>query len=263
MTSADPRMRVGASGTRRAAATDPVGLAAQASTLCAVAMSRMTEQIGRVLGGRYRLLSPLGSGASAQVYLADDVRLRRRVAVKVLHPALADDESFLRRFRAEAQSAAALSHPHLLAVYDWSDDDDEHSVPRHRVPGRRQPARAARRRAPPDRRPRRWSWASRPPGRSTTPTGRASSTATSSPPTCCSAPTAGCGSPTSAWPGPSPRPAGPSRPARCSARPATPRPSRPGARRSTAAATCTRWRSCWSRRSRARCRSRPTPRSAR
>jgi len=91
---------------------------------CAVAMTRMTEQIGRVLGGRYRLLSPLGSGASAQVYLADDVRLRRRVAVKVLHPALADDESFLRRFRAEAQSAAALSHPHLLAVYDWSDDDE-------------------------------------------------------------------------------------------------------------------------------------------
>jgi serine/threonine-protein kinase len=87
-------------------------------------MSRMTDQIGRVLGGRYRLLSPLGSGASAQVYLADDVRLRRRVAVKVLHPALADDDSFLRRFRAEAQAAAALSHPHLLAVYDWSDDDE-------------------------------------------------------------------------------------------------------------------------------------------
>ena len=86
-------------------------------------MTRMTEQIGRVLGGRYRLLSPLGSGASAQVYLADDVRLRRRVAVKVLHPGLADDESFLRRFRAEAQATAALSHPHLLAVYDWSDDE--------------------------------------------------------------------------------------------------------------------------------------------
>ncbi|HEX6425811.1 MAG TPA: PASTA domain-containing protein [Acidimicrobiales bacterium] len=88
-----------------------------------MATSRMTEQIGRVLGGRYRLLSPLGSGASAQVYLADDVRLRRRVAVKVLHPALADDESFLRRFRAEAQSAASLSHPHVLAVFDWSGDD--------------------------------------------------------------------------------------------------------------------------------------------
>ena len=74
-------------------------------------MTRMTDQIGRVLGGRYRLLSPLGSGASAQVYLADDVRLRRRVAVKVLHPALADDESFLRRFRAEAQAAAAPEPP--------------------------------------------------------------------------------------------------------------------------------------------------------
>jgi len=91
-------------------------------------MSRMTEQIGRVLGGRYRLLSPLGSGASAQVYLADDVRLRRRVAVKVLHPALADDESFLRRFRAEAQAAAALNHPHVLAVYDWSDEDTPYLV---------------------------------------------------------------------------------------------------------------------------------------
>jgi serine/threonine-protein kinase len=86
-------------------------------------MTRMTEQIGRVLGGRYRLLSAVGSGASAHVYLADDVRLRRRVAVKVLHPALADDELFLRRFRAEARAAAALSHPHILAVFDWSGDE--------------------------------------------------------------------------------------------------------------------------------------------
>jgi serine/threonine-protein kinase len=83
----------------------------------------MTDQIGRVLSGRYRLIAPLGTGASAQVYLADDVRLRRRVAVKVLHAALADDETFLRRFRAEAQAAAALSHPNIVAVYDWGDDD--------------------------------------------------------------------------------------------------------------------------------------------
>src|SRR5690606_35654226 len=87
-------------------------------------MSRMTEQVGRVLGGRYRLLSPLGSGASAQVYLADDVRLRRQVAVKVLYPALADDETFLRRFRVEAQATASSSHPRLLAVYDWSGEGD-------------------------------------------------------------------------------------------------------------------------------------------
>ncbi|MFP3900110.1 MAG: protein kinase domain-containing protein [Acidimicrobiia bacterium] len=85
-------------------------------------MSRMTES-GRVLGGRYRLLSPLGSGSSAQVYLAQDERLRRRVAVKVLHPALAADETFLRRFRAEAQAAAALTHPNILAVYDWSGEE--------------------------------------------------------------------------------------------------------------------------------------------
>jgi eukaryotic-like serine/threonine-protein kinase len=87
-------------------------------------MTRMTDQIGRVLGGRYRLLSAVGSGASAHVYLADDVRLRRRVAVKVLHPGLAEDGLFLRRFQAEARAAAALSHPHILAVFDWSGDDD-------------------------------------------------------------------------------------------------------------------------------------------
>ncbi len=86
-------------------------------------MSRLTDQIGRVLGGRYRLIAPVGTGASAQVYLADDVRLRRRVAVKLLHAALADDETFLRRFRAEAQAAAGLSHPNIVAVYDWGDDD--------------------------------------------------------------------------------------------------------------------------------------------
>lgn len=83
----------------------------------------MTDQIGRVLGGRYRLIAPVGTGASAQVYLADDVRLRRRVAVKLLHAALADDATFLRRFRAEAQAAAGLSHPNIVAVYDWGDDD--------------------------------------------------------------------------------------------------------------------------------------------
>lgn len=77
-----------------------------------------------MLGGRYRLVAPLGTGASAHVYVADDVKLRRRVAVKVLHPALAQDETFLRRFRAEAQAAAALRHPHVLQVFDWGEDDD-------------------------------------------------------------------------------------------------------------------------------------------
>jgi eukaryotic-like serine/threonine-protein kinase len=85
----------------------------------------MTDQIGRVLSGRYRLIAPIGSGASALVYLADDTRLKRRVAAKLLHQALAEDEAFLRRFRAEAQAAAALNHQHVLAVYDWGDDERE------------------------------------------------------------------------------------------------------------------------------------------
>jgi eukaryotic-like serine/threonine-protein kinase len=81
------------------------------------------SEIGRVLGGRYRIIAPIGIGASARVYLADDITLRRRVAVKILHEALAADDAFLRRFRAEAQSAASLNHPHVLGVYDWGHDD--------------------------------------------------------------------------------------------------------------------------------------------
>ena len=83
----------------------------------------MTDLVGRVLSGRYRLVAPIGAGASAQVLLADDTRLRRRVAVKLLHAALADDDGFLRRFRQEAQAAAALNHPNILAVYDWGEDE--------------------------------------------------------------------------------------------------------------------------------------------
>jgi serine/threonine-protein kinase len=84
----------------------------------------MADQVGRVLGGRYRLRAALGTGASAQVFLADDAALGRQVAVKVLHPALAGDGTFLRRFQAEARAAAGLTHPHIVAVYDWGDDDE-------------------------------------------------------------------------------------------------------------------------------------------
>ena len=93
-----------------------------------VALSRMTDEIGRVLGDRYRLVAPVGMGASAQVFLADDVRLRRRVAVKLLHPALVDDQDFLRRFRTEVQAAAALRHPHIVVTHDWGDDGGAYIV---------------------------------------------------------------------------------------------------------------------------------------
>jgi serine/threonine-protein kinase len=88
-----------------------------------VATSRIAESVGRVLGDRYRLTRPLGVGASAHVYVAEDVTLRRRVAIKVLHPALAADEAFLRRFRAEAQVVASLRHPGILTVFDWGEDE--------------------------------------------------------------------------------------------------------------------------------------------
>ena len=87
-------------------------------------MATLTDTIGRVLSGRYRVEAALGTGASAHVYLATDVSLKRRVAIKMLHPVLAADRSFLRRFRAEAQAAASLTHPNLVAVYDWGEDTD-------------------------------------------------------------------------------------------------------------------------------------------
>ena len=88
-------------------------------------MPSITDSIGRVLGDRYRLITALGTGASAHVYLAEDVSLHRRVAIKVLHPALAADAAFLKRFRAEARAVAALNHPNILQVYDWGEEDGE------------------------------------------------------------------------------------------------------------------------------------------
>lgn len=85
-------------------------------------MSSLAEQIGRVVGGRYRLLVPIGSGASSQVFAAVDTRLGRRVAVKVLHPALTRDRSFLKRFRTEARLAASLDHPNVMRVFDWGEE---------------------------------------------------------------------------------------------------------------------------------------------
>lgn len=89
-----------------------------------MAPTRLTDQVGRVVSGRYRLVAPLGAGSSAEVFLADDVRLGRQVAVKMLQPVLADDERFLRRFRAEAQTVAAINHPNVVVIHDWGEDED-------------------------------------------------------------------------------------------------------------------------------------------
>lgn len=81
-----------------------------------------------LLSGRYRLLARIGTGASARVFEALDTSLGRHVAVKVLHPALAADGPFRRRFETEARHAAALSHPNLLAIYDWDDGNPVYIV---------------------------------------------------------------------------------------------------------------------------------------
>jgi serine/threonine-protein kinase len=88
-----------------------------------VVTSRIDDLVGRVLGERYRLTRPLGVGASAHVYVAEDTKLRRKVAVKLLHPALAGEAAFLARFDAEARTVASLRHPNILRLYDSGRDE--------------------------------------------------------------------------------------------------------------------------------------------
>lgn len=79
-------------------------------------MSEVNE--GTVVDGRYRVERRLGSGGMADVWLAEDTHLQRRVALKVLHRRFAQDREFVERFRREAESAAGLSHPNIVGVYD-------------------------------------------------------------------------------------------------------------------------------------------------
>lgn len=85
------------------------------------------HQFGRLLDGRYRIGPRIARGGMASVYEAVDTRLDRTVAVKVMHPGLGDattqDDSFARRFVREAKSAAGLSHPNVVAVYDQGRDE--------------------------------------------------------------------------------------------------------------------------------------------
>ena len=96
----------------------------------------MTESlVGRVLDGRYRVLSHIADGGMATVYLALDTRLDREVALKVMRPGLAADETFVSRFRREARSAARLSHPNVVAVFDQGEDGGNMFLAMEYVPG--------------------------------------------------------------------------------------------------------------------------------
>ena len=78
---------------------------------------------GRLLDGRYRIGARIARGGMASVYEATDTRLDRVVAIKIMHPGLGDDDEFAARFVREARSAARLSHPNVVAVYDQGEDD--------------------------------------------------------------------------------------------------------------------------------------------
>lgn len=87
--------------------------------------SPLLDQVGRVLSGRYRLTEAVGAGASGQVFRADDPRLRRQVAVKLLHRSLASDRHYVARFEHEARSAGLLSHRNIVSILDWGEDAGE------------------------------------------------------------------------------------------------------------------------------------------
>lgn len=80
--------------------------------------------IGRMIKGRYQVRKKLGAGGMGSVYLAEQVSIGRRVALKVLHGAYATDEEFIRRFRHEARMAASLNHHNIVTVYDFDQGDE-------------------------------------------------------------------------------------------------------------------------------------------
>ena len=84
----------------------------------------MTQLVGRLIRGRYQIDRLLARGGMATVYLANDIRLDRQVAIKVIHPHLASDSVFRDKFQREAKIAAKLSHPNLVNVYDQAEDGE-------------------------------------------------------------------------------------------------------------------------------------------
>jgi eukaryotic-like serine/threonine-protein kinase len=91
---------------------------------------------GSLVDGRYRLLQRIGSGGMADVWLAEDQHLQRRVALKVLHSRFAQDREFVDRFRREAESAAGLQHPNIVSVFDRGDVEGTYYIAMQLLEGR-------------------------------------------------------------------------------------------------------------------------------
>lgn len=91
---------------------------------------------GQIIGGRYEIVKSIGEGGMANVYLANDKILDRKVAIKVLRGDLANDEKFIRRFQREAQSVANLSHPNIVEVYDVEEEEGQHYIVMEYIEGK-------------------------------------------------------------------------------------------------------------------------------
>lgn len=91
---------------------------------------------GAIVAGRYRLERKLGSGGMADVWLAEDQELGRKVAVKILHERYANDAQFVERFRREATHAAALSHPNVVSIFDRGTVDGSYYIVMEYIEGR-------------------------------------------------------------------------------------------------------------------------------
>jgi beta-lactam-binding protein with PASTA domain/tRNA A-37 threonylcarbamoyl transferase component Bud32 len=92
--------------------------------------------INTLFDGRYRILRKLGAGGMANVYLAEDEDLGRRVAIKILNDRYANDELFVERFRREAKSAAGLSHPNIVSIYDRGEAEGTYYIAMEVIEGR-------------------------------------------------------------------------------------------------------------------------------
>ena len=91
---------------------------------------------GTLFAGRYRIARKLGGGGMADVYLAEDQELGRRVAIKMLHGRYVNDEQFVERFRREATHAAGLSHPNIVSIFDRGEFDGSYYIVMEYVEGR-------------------------------------------------------------------------------------------------------------------------------
>ena len=92
--------------------------------------------INTLFDGRYRIMRKLGSGGMADVYLAEDEELGRRVAIKILNDKYAPDEQFVERFRREAKNAAGLSHPNIVSIYDRGEAEGTYYIAMEYLDGR-------------------------------------------------------------------------------------------------------------------------------